>query len=139
MTPKASYRQALQSVIFLLMFFIPTFAVANESTATEGCYAKRRVKSFCCTREFEKPEAFEKIYVDCSQILSTPSGIYLKHDNGDIEPMRALLADCKGMYMLRVYTQCPLCGRCYTGKSSPDGYDCPLYDKEIFPGIWTTP
>lgn len=100
---------------------------------------ENRVRGFCCEREFEHPEAFEKIYVDGSKILSMPSGFFLKLDNGDIEPMRALLADGQGMYFLRINTQCPLCGQCYTGKSSPDGYDCPLYSKEIYPRIWSCP
>ena len=105
----------------------------------EGHFVGGRVKGFCCRRSFEQAEAFEKIYVNGSQILSMPSGIFLKHDDGEIEPVRSLLADCKGMFVLRIYTQCPLCGRRYRGKSAPAGLDCPLYDVEILPGVWETP
>jgi hypothetical protein len=120
---------------FLMLFL----AVEGAPSIHQGSFVGGRVKGFCCEREFEQPEAFEKMYVQGSQILSMPAGTFLKLDNGDVEQVRALLADFQGMYVLRILTQCPLCGRCYRGKSSPDGYDCPLYDKEILPGLWTLP
>lgn len=96
-------------------------------------------RGFAFQREFEPVEPFEKIYVSQDEILCTPFGIFLKHPNGHNEKVRSLLNDFKGTYVLRVKTQCPLCGRCYYGQHPDEGYSCPLYDKEIFPGIWGAP
>lgn len=96
----------------------------------------------CCCREkrlFDSPAAFEKIYVNREDVICTPEGIYLKHCDNSLEKVRALLNDCEGMYVLRIHTQCPLCGECYSGKACPEDKSCPLYDKEIFPGIWGSP
>lgn len=121
--------------VFLAVFPLITLNAAMHPAQTISHHAR----AFCCEREFEQPVAFEKIYVDGSHILSMPNGVFLKHDNGDLEAMRALLSDCQGMYMLRVYTQCSLCGRRYTGKAPADDYDCPLYDKEMLPKVWRSP
>jgi hypothetical protein len=111
----------------------------GASSVHEGTFMDGRARGFCCKREFEQPQAFEKIYVDGSSILSMPTGIFLKHDDGELELVRSLLADCQGMYVMRIYTQCPSCGKCYANKNSTDGYDCPLYEREVFPGMWKTP
>lgn len=95
---------------------------------------------FAFPRQFEDtPPAFEKFYVDNSRLLSTPYGTFIKHDDGQLEQVRALMTDYYGDYVMRVHTQCPLCGSCYSGKSSPEGSCCPLYDKEVIPGVWTSP
>lgn len=98
------------------------------------------ILSFIDAKEFENPpSAFEKTYVDCSQLISTPFGTYLRHSNGYEEKVRAVMNDCYGTYVMRVETQCPHCGQCYTEKSPPEGMCCPLYDTEVFPGIWSSP
>ncbi|MBA2727709.1 MAG: hypothetical protein H0U49_06005 [Parachlamydiaceae bacterium] len=97
-------------------------------------------REFAFKREFEDtPPAFEKFYVDNSQLLSTPFGTFIKHADGREEPVRALMNDCYGTYVMKVKTQCPLCGQCYSGKKPPEDMCCPLYDKEMFPGIWMSP
>jgi len=128
--------QLLAQVMFLLCMLFP---LCSSATVHDGSFMEGRVKGFCCEREFEAPEAFEKVYADFSTILSMPSGVFLKHDNGDLEPMRALLADCHGMYLMRIYTQCPQCGRCYGGKYASNEFKCPLYEQEILPRMWSAP
>lgn len=90
-------------------------------------------------KEFESPEAFEKLYVDGSMILSMPYGTFLKHRDGTREKIRVLSQDYKGMYILRIKTQCPHCGRVYTGRDSPEGWNCLLYEKEIVHHVWAVP
>lgn len=121
----------------LFCFFVLSFFLFAASEAF-GAYG-RLGKGFVQKSEFEAPEAFEKIYVNECQVLSTPQGTFLKHCNGRLERVRALLYDYRGMYVLRVLTQCQYCGRVYDGKESPEGYSCPLYEKELVPGIWGSP
>ncbi len=120
-----NFRQStLQSFLFLLI----AFAGFIDS------------KEFAFKREFnETPPPFEKFYIDNSQLLSTPFGTYIKHKNGQEEQVRALMHDNYGTYVMRVQTQCPMCGQCYDGKCAPDGMCCPLYEKEVIPGVWISP
>ena len=115
--------------IFLLLLSLFAFEGLNATHAQQG---------LCCgpIREFESPEAFEKIYVKGCSIVSMPDGTYYRHPCGQLEKIRTLSHDCKGMYFLRVYVQCPLCGCVYSGTSSGEGMSCPLYEQETFPGIW---
>jgi hypothetical protein len=97
-------------------------------------------KGFRNKREFESsPPAFEKIYVNPCQIVTFPDGIYLRHEDGQLEKVRSLSQDCGGSYVLLIKTQCPLCGRCYAGKDCPEGMGCPLYEVEVLPNLWGPP
>jgi hypothetical protein len=115
--------------IFLLSVGLITAASSMAATP----------KAFAFKRYFDPVEAFEKVYVTPHALLCTPTGIYLKHSNGTLEKMRAVMHDNKGMYALRVIMQCPMCGRCYTHKEGVEGFCCPLYERELVPGIWGTP
>jgi hypothetical protein len=75
-------------------------------------------------RKFEAPPPFEKIYVDTSSLVYMPDGIYLRRHFGTLEKVRCLSHDCKGAYVLRIHTQCPQCGKVYTGHKSPEGWSC---------------
>ena len=119
---------------FYLILFISICVTADSFAIVEHW-----TKGFRNKREFDSPEAFEKIYVTREQIVCLVSGIYLKHPNGELEKVRSLSEDYEGMFVLRVKTQCPLCGRCYSGKCCPEGMNCPLYDKEILPNWWVAP
>lgn len=94
-------------------------------------------KGFRNKREFDCPPAFEKIYVTRNQIISMQDGIYLKHECGNLEKVRALREDCEGLYVLLIETQCPLCGVCYKGKTPPEEMGCPIFEMERLPNLWT--
>lgn len=119
-------------VNFLIPLLLVLLAFAGDLSAKPRC---------CCNhkRVFDSPAAFEKIYVTQDEVVCTPDGIYLKHCDGSLEKVRSILSDCEGMYVLRILTQCPLCGQCYAGKGCPEDRSCPLYDKEIMPGLWGPP
>ena len=117
-------------LIFFVLFIL-------SFTSGEAIHRKM---GFIGKREFQNsPAPFEKIYVDEGKIISTPSGTFVKQYDGTLERVRAVLYDTRGMYVLRIQTQCPQCGRCYDGKTPPADYSCPLYEKEIFPGYWAPP
>lgn len=80
------------------------------------------VKPWC----YDEPEAFEKTYVCPSSILHNSSGTYYLNEQNCWEKVRAVLKDCKGTYVLRIWTQCPQCGTCYRGKTPPEGMSCQL-------------
>lgn len=109
--------------------FLNCFCLVEGTHAQQGC-------GFSYKREFVEPDAFEKVYVKGSDLLYTHAGIFLKHSCGSLEQVRSICHDCKGMYAVRIHTQCPLCGRVYSGRESPDGLNCPLYSHEVVPGIW---
>lgn len=83
---------------------------------------------------------FEKIYVTPSEILMTPEGTFYRSPlTGECDPIRAVRRDCNGLYVLKVWMQCPVCGNYCTGKKPPEGYECPLWEIEAFPHIWVDP
>jgi hypothetical protein len=120
---------------FLMLFCISQPAWAIQEHWLEGQWTK----GFRNERVYDAPPAFEKMYVTNDQIMRTPDGIYLKLCTGETEKVRALLEDNDGLYILRIKTQCCLCGQSYDGKAPPEGYSCPLYDKEVMPYMWIAP
>lgn len=115
-------------ILFLLSF---TYLLSAEAS-----YHPKQGNPYFYEREFESPEAFEKIYVQATAILSMPDGTYLKHKNGEIEKVRVVSRDCNGCYILRIKTMCPKCGRVYTGREGPEGWNCLSHEHEIKPSIW---
>lgn len=90
-------------------------------------------------KEFDSPEAFEKVYIDPSMILSMPYGTFLKHRDGSHEKVQTLSEDYRGLYILRIKSQCQHCGKIYTGKDYTEGWNCMLYEKEIVHHVWCAP
>lgn len=121
-------------LLSLFCMFIVSFSFILEGQQ----HPKQRIP---CNyeKEFVSPEAFEKVYVDGSMILSMPQGTFLKYPDGSREKVRVLSHDCKGMYVLRIKTQCPHCGKIYTGRDCPEGWNCLKYEKEIMHHIWVAP
>lgn len=87
----------------------------------EGC-AQACVKPWC----YEQPDAFEKTYVCPQSLLYSCEGTFFLNEDGYREKVRAVLQDCKGTYVIRIWTQCPYCGTCYRGKHPPEGMSCPI-------------
>lgn len=79
---------------------------------------------------------FEKVYVDSSELVTFHDGTYYFDAYGNSTKINKLLCDANGSYFLVVYYQCPICNRCWTTKPD-EGYDCPLFMREVYPGIWT--
>lgn len=85
-----------------------------------------------------RPPPFEKIYVSPQEILSTPQGIFYISPEGEYRPVRTIRRDKDGRTFVILITQeCPICGRWCTGKSCPEGYDCPFFELEVRPHCWT--
>lgn len=80
---------------------------------------------------------FEKIYVEPSRIVTFHDGPYYCDDFGRQTKISKLFHDANGPYILMVYYQCPVCNQCWTTPTPPEGYDCPLFKREVYPGIWT--
>lgn len=97
-------------------------------------------KGFRNQKEFEhRPPAFVKIYVQRDQIVMTPLGPFYFNRAGSWEPIRSLSEDMDGLYVIKIQTQCPLCGRCYSGKKIPEDMGCPVWKQEVLPNFWTEP
>jgi hypothetical protein len=88
------------------------------------------------TYKGERQPAFEKIYVTQSQLIHMPDGLYYENQGQQVQ-VNTLLYDAKGMYILRIYYQCPLCGHVYLDKMPEGEEGCPIYEREILPGIWS--
>lgn len=80
---------------------------------------------------------FEKFYVSPRQLVTFHDGIYYFDDNGYYTKVKTVLADCNGTYILIVNYQCPVCGRCWADNKPDDGYDCPIFQRKVAPGIWS--
>lgn len=115
--------------ILLLLFSLLIFVSLDATHAQQGM-------GFGYTRDFLQPEPFEKVYITGASLLSMPQGTFYKNACGHLEKVRCVSHDCNGMYFLRVHTQCPLCGAVYSGRECSESMNCPLYEKEIAPGIW---
>lgn len=89
------------------------------------------------TYKGETEAAFEKIYIDRSQLVHMPDGVYYYDDNGQEIKVKTLLCDKQGLYILRVCYQCQLCGRTYIDRMPEDEEGCPIYERELMPGIWS--
>jgi len=87
----------------------------------------------------EDPPPFEKIYVCPPEILSDPYGTYYKSSSGEYVPVRAVLRDDGGLYVIKITQKCSQCGRLYNSRYPPEGYCCPLWQIESAPNIWYTP
>ncbi len=105
----------------------------------ESAYHPKQGNPYFDRPAFESIEAFDKIYVNKSAILSMPGGTYLKLQNGGLEKVRVLSHDCQGAYILRIHTVCEQCGRVYSDKDSPEGWCCLSHEIEIMPSIWIQP
>lgn len=84
--------------------------------------AQACVKPWC----YEQPEPFEKFYVCPESVFHDCDGTYFINEFHCREKVRAVMKDCKGTFVLRIWTQCPYCGTCYRGKHPPEGMSCPL-------------
>lgn len=89
------------------------------------------------TPPLDRPPAFEKIYVTPMQILSTTNGIYYHPDPNTYIRTSAVRRDCHGTYVILIPRQCPICLETTYEKNPREGYDCPLYETEVFPHIWS--
>jgi hypothetical protein len=85
---------------------------------------------------YPSPPAFEKIYICPNRIFYTPQGKFYLYPGGKKEKIQNLLSDKKGVYFLKVFYQCPMCGRCTTNKTPQQGFDCPLWKIQVMPHIW---
>jgi hypothetical protein len=106
-----------KSLLLSCFFFLHSGILLAYNHPEQG------VKGFY-ERKFESPEPFEKIYVDHHSIVYKPEGVFLKHPFGNLEKVRCISQDYKGTYVLRIHTQCQKCGRVYTGRESPEGWNC---------------
>ncbi len=122
---------AKSKMLFLFSF---TYLLSAEAS-----YHPKQGNPYFYQPEYESPEAFEKIYVQATAVLSMPDGTYIKHKDGELEKVRVVSRDCDGCYVLRIRTMCRQCGRVYTNKDSPDGWNCLEHETEIMPSIWMKP
>lgn len=83
-----------------------------------------------------KEPPFEKIYIDKSQLVTFYDGTYYFDDMGNSMKVKTISSDCNGMYLLVIRYQCPSCGRCWENHQADEGYDCPLFKREVMPGRW---
>lgn len=81
-------------------------------------------------------EVFEKYYIDPSNLIYMPDGLYYCEKDDSMTKVGTLLHDCHGTYVLKVQYQCPLCGRVYTTKEPDDEHGCPLFMYKVHPKIW---
>jgi hypothetical protein len=79
---------------------------------------------------------FEKIYVERSQIVTLPDGIYYADEEGNLIKAQCLRADCDGSYVIVIKRQCQLCGRCYEGKFLDEEYGCPIFQRKVSSRLW---
>ena len=110
-------------LIFLFILFVP------ETTFGQGQNYSSDHKG-----PFEPP--FEKIYVDPSQVVTMPDGVYYCDEEKGLLKARCVLSDYDGMYVIRITHQCPCCGRCYEGKFLDEEYGCPLFQRHVHPRVW---
>src|SRR5215472_9174852 len=103
------------TIIFLLVF--------HSSLSGQGL-------SFPATHKNPIEPAFEKIYVNSSQIVTMPDGKYYFDDNGKSTKAKAVLCDEDGMYVILINYQCPLCGRTYANSVPDDEYGCPIFQRQ---------
>ncbi|MCE5318170.1 MAG: hypothetical protein LLG04_12525, partial [Parachlamydia sp.] len=85
----------------------------------------------------EREPAFEKIYVQRSDIVTMPDGVYYYDKDEGMCKVRAFSADCDGLYVIRINHQCTLCGRCYEGKYLDEEYGCPLFQRRVSSWLWS--
>lgn len=109
--------------IYLLVFALP------QMTFGQGQSYSSEHKG-----PFEPP--FEKIYIDPSQLVTMPDGVYYCDEVEGMLKARCVLTDCDGMFVIRVTHQCPLCGRCYEGKFLDEEYGCPIFQRHVHPRVW---
>lgn len=95
------------------------------------------ISTFLCSVAFAEIPPFEKIYVDPCQLVTYHDGVYYRDHYGRETKITKLMHDANGPYILVVYYQCPICDRCWTTPKPPEGCDCPLFMREVYPGIWT--
>lgn len=96
-------------VFFLILFIL----VAFKAFSQESCSARL--------------PPFEKIYVTQEQLAAFHDGIYFYDQTGQRTKVKTLQTDCQGKYILIVYYQCPLCGRCWPNGKPHEGYCCPIF------------
>lgn len=118
-----------KSAMLFLIFF--TYLLSADAW-----YHPKQGNPYFDRPEFESLEAFEKIYVKSTAVLSMPDGTYIKHDDGELEKVRVVSRDCGGCYILRIRTVCQQCGRVYTNNECPEGFNCFSHEIEIMPSIW---
>jgi hypothetical protein len=80
--------------------------------------------------------AFEKVYVQIDQLVSTPNGTYYIDDNDQMTKVKSVLGDEDGLYVILIRYQCPLCGKTYSEKEPDAEYDCPIFKRKINSKIW---
>jgi hypothetical protein len=114
----------LKSIAFLFLMGMP-FWIEGQAEVLPSNYKGTRVP------------VFEKIYVRSSQLVHKPDGLYCYDDNDQEIKVKTLLCDKKGTYVLRVRYQCTLCGKTYLDRLPEGEEGCPIYEYEIFPGIWS--
>ncbi len=113
----------MKTIAFILSLLIPAFSFAQGQTFSSDHKGP-----------FEPP--FEKIYVERSQIVTMPDGVYYSDDEGNLNKARAVSADCDGLYVIRIAHQCPCCGRCYEGKFLDEEYGCPHFQRKVSSRLW---
>jgi hypothetical protein len=104
----------VEMMVHILRLLIIIFLYCQEISA-QAC-----VKPWC----YDQPDPFEKTYVCPESLMHNSFGTYYLNEFGCWEKVRAVLQDCKGTYVLRIWTQCPHCGTCYRGKLPPEGMSC---------------
>ncbi len=120
---------------FTLLFLISfTYLLSADAS-----YHPKQGNPYFDQIQYESLEAFEKVYVQATSILSMPGGTYIKHDNGELEKVRVVSRDCNGCYFLRIRTVCQQCGRVYAYNECPKGMNCLSHEIEIMPSIWMKP
>lgn len=98
-------------------FFLIGWSLIQQPLDAQAC-----VKPRC----YEQLDPFEKTYVCPERLMHNCSGTYFLNEHNQWEKVRAVLTDCSGTYVLRIWTQCPSCGTCYRSKMPPEGMSCPL-------------
>lgn len=101
----------------IILRLVMGFLCVSQLVSAQAC-----IKPWC----YDQPDAFEKTYVCPEQLMNNCCGTFYLNEFNQWEKVRAVLKDCKGTYVLRIWTQCPYCGTCYRGKEPPEGMSCSL-------------
>ena len=54
---------------------------------------------------------FEKVYVTPEQVVLVPEGIFFLSSEGILTAARLISVDAQGMYVVKAYYRCSVCGR----------------------------
>lgn len=93
-------------------------------------------QSYSSDYKGEREPAFEKIYVQRSDLVTMYDGVYFCDPDEGMSKVRAVSADADGLYVIRIRHQCQLCGRCYEGKYLDEEYGCPLFQRRVSSWLW---